>query len=256
MSSGEVAPRADDRDPVGGRDPLGRLYNDDLRPARPAERRWGAPSLFALWMNVAHNVAMYTFASGLFLLGLSPLQVTGAVVAGSVVAAIACVASGYIGCDTGAPFAVVARLSWGVFGRRFAALVRGVGAIAWYGIQTYVAALALTTAALRIDPGLQSLTQETFLGLDPLTWIAFLLLWTGQLVVVSRGMDAVRQRPGPGRSAGLVGHGQPRGVPAVERRLVHRLDHRRHRDQYEGGLDQDRGSAWIRTRPSTSWSTA
>lgn len=70
-----------------------------------------------------------------------------------------------MGHDTGAPFAVVVRLSWGVCGGRFAALVRGIVAIAWYGIQTYVASLALKVAAVRITPGLQALTDASFLGL-------------------------------------------------------------------------------------------
>ena len=46
-----------------------RLYNEDLAPAR--ERRWGSYSIFALWMSDVHNLGNYTFAAGLFVIGLS-----------------------------------------------------------------------------------------------------------------------------------------------------------------------------------------
>ena len=55
-----------DQAALAAQDPEGRLYNHDLRPAEPHERRWKTYSLFSLWMNDAHNVGNYTFAAGLF----------------------------------------------------------------------------------------------------------------------------------------------------------------------------------------------
>src|SRR5262245_13575566 len=185
-------------DPVAlaAQDPQGRLYNKDLKPAEPHERKWSTYSLFSLWMNDAHNAGNYTFAAGLFLIGLSPIQVTLGILGGALIIFGGCCMSGFMGHDTGAPYPVVSRLGWGVWGARFTALVRGIVAIAWYGIQTFLASVALVVLFLRIFPGLESWTQHGFLGLSWLGWIAFVLLWAIQLYIVRRGMEAVRHFQG------------------------------------------------------------
>jgi NCS1 family nucleobase:cation symporter-1 len=185
-----------DQAALAAQDPTGRLYNDDLRPAAPEERNWNTYSLFSLWMNDAHNVGNYTFAAGLFLLGLSPIQVTLGILGGALIIFGGCCMSGFMGHDTGAPYPVVARLSWGIWGARFTALVRGVVAIAWYGVQTFLASLALKVLLLRIAPGLETLTETKFLGMDLLGWLAFLLLWGVQMLIVRKGMEAVRHFQG------------------------------------------------------------
>src|SRR5206468_10553782 len=91
---------------------------------------------------------------------------------------------------------VVSRLSWGVWGARFTALVRGIVAIAWYGVQTYLASIALKVLIVKFIPGMESLVGTSFLGLDLLGWIAFLILWGIQLLIVRRGMEAVRHFQG------------------------------------------------------------
>jgi NCS1 family nucleobase:cation symporter-1 len=181
---------------LAAQDPTGRLFNNDLRPSGPAERHWNTYSLFSLWMNDAHNVGNYTFAAGLFLLGLSPIQVTLGILGGVLIIFAGCVMSGFMGHDTGAPYPVVARLSWGIWGARFTALVRGIVAIAWYGIQTFLASLALKVLLVRFFPGMESLTHTRFLGMDLLGWVAFLLLWAIQMYIVRKGMEAVRHFQG------------------------------------------------------------
>ena len=47
-----------------------RLHNNDLAPTRAEGRRWGKYSIFALWTNDVHNIANYSFAIGLYALGL------------------------------------------------------------------------------------------------------------------------------------------------------------------------------------------
>ena len=56
-----------------------RLYNEDLRPLKQDEREWTTYSLFATWMADVHSIGGYTFAAGLFFLGLTGLAgVSGA----------------------------------------------------------------------------------------------------------------------------------------------------------------------------------
>jgi NCS1 family nucleobase:cation symporter-1 len=168
-----------------------RLFNEDLAPAR--ERRWGTYSVFALWMSDVHNIGNYTFASGLFVLGLAAWQVFVALVLGILVVFVGMNLSGFIGEKTGVPFPVVARLSFGVFGANLPALIRGIIAILWYGIQTYLASVALVVLLLRVFPGLTPLTKVDFLGLSYLGWICFLIIWALQLIILSRGMETVRR---------------------------------------------------------------
>lgn len=47
-----------------------RLHNNDLAPTKIEGRRWGGYSIFALWTNDVHNIANYSFAIGLYALGL------------------------------------------------------------------------------------------------------------------------------------------------------------------------------------------
>ena len=181
---------------LAAQDPDGRLYNEDLKPANPDERQWSTYSLFSLWMNDAHNAGNYTFAAGLFLLGLSPLQVTLGILGGALIIFGGCCMSGFMGHDTGAPYPVVSRLSWGVWGANIPALTRGAVAIAWYGIQTFLASIALKVLLLRFIPDLAPLAETSFLGMDLLGWMAFLLLWAVQMAIVAKGMEAVRHFQG------------------------------------------------------------
>jgi nucleobase:cation symporter-1, NCS1 family len=145
--------------PAGASD---RLYNEDLAPTK--ERTWGTYSLFAMWMSDVHSIGGYTFAAGLFFLGLAAWQVGIAMVIGIFIVYGFMLMSGRAGQQTGVPFPVLARLSFGVRGANFPALVRAIIGIAWYGIQTYLASVALQVLLLGIWPGLKSLTDSSISG--------------------------------------------------------------------------------------------
>ncbi|EOD59069.1 NCS1 family nucleobase:cation symporter-1 [Amycolatopsis vancoresmycina] len=168
-----------------------RLWNKDLAPAK--DRRWKVYDIFALWMSDVHNLGNYTFAAGLFVLGLSAWQVFTALLFGFIVIYAGMNLMGRIGQRTGVPFPVVARISFGTFGANLPALIRAVIAIFWYGIQTYLASVAITLLVLAIDPGLKPLTEHGFLGLHALGWICFVALWAVQALILTRGMESVRK---------------------------------------------------------------
>ncbi|GAA3363215.1 NCS1 family nucleobase:cation symporter-1 [Saccharopolyspora gregorii] len=171
--------------------PSPRLYNADLAP--PAQRRWKTYSIFALWMNDVHNIGNYTFAAGLFALGLGALPSLIALLLGILVVFWGMNLMGRMGQRTGVPFPVMARISFGVHGAQLPALIRAVVAIAWYGIQTYLASLAVVVLVLRIEPALTPYAQDSILGLSSLGWICFLALWAVQLVILSFGMEIIRR---------------------------------------------------------------
>ncbi|NDZ77245.1 NCS1 family nucleobase:cation symporter-1 [Streptomyces sp. SID10853] len=169
------------------------LYSDDLAPA--TDRKWKTFDLSSMWMSVIHNLGTYTLAAGLYVLGLTPVEIFFAYVVAFAITLVACNATGLIGQRLGVPFPVIARLSFGVYGARIPAMVRGVIAIFWYGIQTYLAAMALISVLKVMSPGISGWEERTpsFLGLSLLGWICFLGVWGVQLFVVTHGIERIRK---------------------------------------------------------------
>ena len=52
------------------------------------------------------------------------------------------------------PYPVICRVVFGVLGANIPAIIRGLIAVAWYGIQTYLASAALDIVLLKLLPGL------------------------------------------------------------------------------------------------------
>ena len=123
-----------------------RLYSADLAPTRAANRTWGRYSLFALWTNDVHNIANYSFAIGLFALGMSGAQILCAFALGALVIYGLMNLSGYMGQKTGLPYPVLCRISFGIHGAQIPALIRAVIAIAWFA-----AALSAAAGAAAFD---------------------------------------------------------------------------------------------------------
>lgn len=168
-----------------------RLYNEDLAPAET--RNWGTYSLFAMWMSDIHSIGGYTFAAGLFVLGLNAFGVFSALTLGIIMVFGLMNLSGFAGQHLGVPYPVLSRLSFGVIGANLPALVRAIVAIFWYSIQTWLASKAVVILALKMFPGLSALAESTFLGETPLGWLAFLLMWAVQLLLLRNGMETIRR---------------------------------------------------------------
>ena len=108
-----------------------------------------------MWMSDVHSIGGYTFAAGLFVLGLVGWQVFVALVVGIVIVYFAHEPDGVAGQrDRRARSRSSPASRFGVFGANLPALIRAVIAIAWYGIQTYLASVAVVVLALSIWPGL------------------------------------------------------------------------------------------------------
>ncbi|WP_414122323.1 NCS1 family nucleobase:cation symporter-1 [Corynebacterium nuruki] len=169
-----------------------RLYNDDIAP-RNGHGTWGTGNLFNWWMSAWHSLGGYAFAVGLFALGLNGWQTLLGLSLGMLIMLGAANLMGMAGQKVGVPFAVFARMAFGVFGANIPALIRAVVAVAWYGIQTYLAAMAVKILVVRVWSGAESLDSVGFLGLSGLEWICLLALWGLQLLVLQRGMETVKK---------------------------------------------------------------
>jgi len=97
---------------------------------------------------------------------------------------------------SGTPFAVVCRAAFGIQGAKIPALIRGCIAVAWYGIQTYLASHALVILMVKLQPDWAEWADKDlhgFLGLSVLGYIAFAILWVVQALVFWRGMESIRK---------------------------------------------------------------
>lgn len=169
------------------------LYNKDLAPTSRKDRSWSTFSICALWINDVHNLGNYSFAIGLLSLGMNGTELALSLGLGSIFLFVLLSLSGYMGVKTGVPFPVLCRISFGIRGAHFPALVRGLVATVWFGIQTYLASIVLTIMLTTLWPSLKPLTEPHVLGLSHLGWISFLLLWITQLGIACYGMEAIRR---------------------------------------------------------------
>lgn len=180
-------------DPANPHELSASLYNEDLAPTTRKGRTWNSYSIFTLWANDVHSLGNYAFAIGLFALGMSGWQILAALGVGAILLFALLNLSGFMGEKTGVPFPVMSRIAFGINGAQIPALLRGAVAIAWFGIQTFLASQVLSVMVIALAPGAASLQQTSFLGLDTLGWICFATLWAVQLVIVSYGMEMIRK---------------------------------------------------------------
>ena len=87
----------------------------------------------------------------------------------------------------------MSRFSCGSRGAQIASLLRGAVAVAWFGIQTYLASVVLRVMLVAMVPSLRELDTNSILGLSTLGWASFVFLWIIQLVIVSFGMEMIRK---------------------------------------------------------------
>lgn len=171
-----------------------RLTNEDLAPLK--QQTWGSYNIFAFWMSDVHSVGGYVTAGSLFVLGLSSWQVLISLVVGISIVYVFCNLVAKPSQATGVPYPVICRSVFGVLGANIPAIIRGLIAVAWYGIQTYLASVALNVVLIKLFPGLGPLAdvdQYGFLGLPLLGWFSYAVLWVAQAAVFWTGMETIRR---------------------------------------------------------------
>ena len=168
-----------------------RLANSDLAPLK--KQTWSSYNIFAFWMSDVHSVGGYVTAGALFSLGIASWQVLVSLIIGICIVMVFCNLVAKPSQVTGVPFPVINRAIFGVKGANIPAIIRGCIAIAWYGVQTYLASTSLMIIFLKFVPASAALTTSEFLGLSPLGYLCYAILWVAQAAVFWRGMDAIRR---------------------------------------------------------------
>jgi NCS1 family nucleobase:cation symporter-1 len=166
------------------------LYNEDLAPLPQDKRKWGAFEIFNVWNNDIQSLFGYSLAASLFITyGLNGWAVFAAIVLAGAIVMVLVNLTGKPSVKYGIPYPVMARASMGVQGAKFPALVRGIVAIFWYGVQTYFASTAvalLLNTLFGVGPG-----GAEFLGMTAIGWISYIIVCVFQVALFMRGIDWV-----------------------------------------------------------------
>ena len=160
------------------------LSNGDLAPTGPEQRTWGTYNLAALWIGLSIVITTYTLASGLIAAGMTWWQGLLTVSLGNFLVLIPILLNSHPGTRYGIPFPVLVRSSFGIRGANVAAMARALVACGWFGIQTWIGALALDTLMTTLTSGWADVTGHRA--------IAFGVFWLVQVAIILRGIDGIR----------------------------------------------------------------
>jgi NCS1 family nucleobase:cation symporter-1 len=161
------------------------LSNADLAPTREDQRTWGTYDIAALWIGLSIVITTYTLASGLISAGMRWWQALLTVSLGNLIVLVPMLLNAHPGTKYGIPFPVLARASFGIRGANVAAMARALVACGWFGIQTWIGALALDTLLTTLTSSWADVTGHRA--------IAFAAFWGLQVAIILRGMEGVRR---------------------------------------------------------------
>jgi nucleobase:cation symporter-1, NCS1 family len=160
------------------------LWNKDLAPTPLSRRTWSTYNIAALWIGMSVVITTYTLASGLMQEGMTWWQALMTILLGNVIVLIPMVLNAHAGTKYGISFPVMCRASFGVRGANIPAMLRAVVACGWFGIQTWIGALALNTLFVAAWPSWASVTGGVAL--------AFALFWLLQVAIIARGIEGIK----------------------------------------------------------------
>ena len=172
---------AEDR---GARMTESRLWNEDLAPTTPDKRTWSTYNIAALWIGMSVVITTYTLASGLMAQGMTWWQAMGTILLGNVIVLVPMILNAHAGTKYGVSFPVLCRASFGVRGANVPALLRAVVACGWFGIQTWIGALALDT--------LMNAVWSGWSGISIHTALAFAAFWGLQVAIILKGTEGIK----------------------------------------------------------------
>jgi len=168
------------------------LWNADLAPTGASQRTWDWKNIGALWVGMAVSVPAYLLASGLIEQGMAWWQAVITVLLGNVIVMVPMMLNGHAGARYGVPFPVLLRASFGTAGAKLPALLRGLVACGWFGIQTWVGGSAIyqilnsATGSAFVGPELP------LLGIDLAQLTCFFAFWLLQLHFILRGTESIK----------------------------------------------------------------
>jgi nucleobase:cation symporter-1, NCS1 family len=160
------------------------LWNEDLAPTPPERRTWSTYNIAALWIGMSVVITTYTLASGLMTEGMTWAQAMATILLGNTVVLVPMILNAHAGTKYGISFPVLCRAAFGVRGANVPAVLRAIVACGWFGIQTWIGALALDTLLKAAWPG--------WSGVPGSTAISFAIFWAIEVAIILRGTEGIK----------------------------------------------------------------
>ena len=129
-------------------------------------------------------ITTYTLASGLMEQGMTWWQAMVVILLGNVIVLIPMILNAHAGTKYGISFPVLCRASFGVRGANVAAMLRAIVACGWFGIQTWIGALALDALMKAAWPGWAQIPGSIA--------IAFAVFWGIQVLIILKGTEGIK----------------------------------------------------------------
>ena len=160
------------------------LWNPDLAPTSPERRTWSTYNIAALWIGMSVVITTYTLASGLMTAGMTWWQAMVTILLGNTIVLVPMILNAHAGTKYGISFPVLCRASFGVRGANVPAMLRAIVACGWFGIQTWIGALALDALMNAAWAGWASVGAHTA--------IAFAVFWIIQVLIILKGTEGIK----------------------------------------------------------------
>lgn len=160
------------------------LWNPDLAPTPLSRRTWSTYNIAALWIGMAVVITTYTLASGLMQQGMNWYQALFTILLGNVIVLLPMILNAHAGTKYGISFPVLCRASFGVRGANVAAMLRAIVACGWFGIQTWIGALALDALINAAWSGWSQIGIHVAL--------AFAIFWGIQVWIILHGTEGIK----------------------------------------------------------------
>jgi NCS1 family nucleobase:cation symporter-1 len=169
----------------------GPLENEDLAPVPPGRRTWRAGSYAALWISMSACVPTYMLASSLVGGGMDWRQAILTIFLGNAIVLVPILLNAHAGARYGIPFPVLCRASFGTVGANVPALLRGLVACGWFGIQAWIGGEAIHKILGVFYPSMAGASTNS-LGITPSQFACFMAFWCVNMWVVYKGIDSIR----------------------------------------------------------------
>ncbi|TNE52831.1 MAG: hypothetical protein EP338_13660 [Bacteroidetes bacterium] len=163
------------------------LYSPDLAPVPKEKRTWTTWSLAALWVGMAVCIPTYMLAAQFIVNGISWWESLLIIGLANVIITVPMVLSGHAGVKYGIPFPVLGRSSFGTKGIHIPALIRGLIAAAWFGIQTWIGGDSIYVIWETIAGNSADLTV-----LSSGRFVCFGIFWLINLYFIVKGTESIK----------------------------------------------------------------
>jgi NCS1 family nucleobase:cation symporter-1 len=167
--------------PGGPPDPS--LSNADLAPTQVAQRTWTTYHIASLWVGLSVCIPTYMLAASLVGGGMNWWQAVVTIMLGNLIVCVPMVLIAHAGTRFGIPFPVLARASFGVFGSNVPAILRGLVACGWFGIQTWIGGQAIYTMLKVAVPDYEPPYAQA---------LGFLVFWAWNMYIVVKGSESIK----------------------------------------------------------------